>query len=31
MRGAERARHTIFFSVKTRKRKFYSIASLERA
>ena len=29
MRGAERACYTIFFSVKTRKRKFYGVASLE--
>lgn len=29
MRGAERACYTIFFSVKTRKRRLYGVASLE--
>lgn len=29
MRGAERACYTIFFSVKTLKRKLYGVASLE--
>lgn len=29
MRGAERACYKIFFSVKTRKRRLYGVASLE--